>query len=591
MQYAPFSSFLDASFFQTLAAKKLNEYKLDSAPQPLRAEYLQSQQSPRLLLDGESFDATHATQKPTPTVVVCPGTLLNVNTIEEFKAVDKKELLQQQGDRLKEGILNGTALKNPSLLLPFFLLTFCDLKKYNFLYWVAFPVPNRKWLIDETGRLEGTIESEQPAFLIDGDNTKPLEELQLLDRSQAPTIGFLDSSDGEIGWGARNLCFMLHVLGFSSAQIVSVRTNHRRVLTWTKDAQPAEPSWTGWEKNAHGKLLPKTTNLGPLLNPLSLASQAVDLNLKLMKWRIAPDLDLDTIKNTKCLLLGAGTLGSYVARSLLAWGVEHITFVDNGSVSFSNPVRQPLYTYEDCLDGGKPKAETAAAALKRIYPVVKAEGVTMEVPMIGHTLSEGSEERVKGQYDKLVELIEAHDAVFLLMDSRESRWLPAVICRALDKICITAAIGFDSFVVMRHGQSTNTLGCYFCNDVVAPTDSMNDRTLDQMCTVTRPGIAPIVSGYGVEILQSVTQDEATAPHQLRGFLHDFSTVKITGQAYKCCSACSPTVVGAWQRDKWEFVKRALNERGYVEELCGLAQLRQQVDDMELDDDDEDDWEL
>ena len=49
----------------------------------------------------------------------------------------------------------------------------------------------------------------------------------------------------------------------------------------------------------------------------SLADQAVDLNLKLIKWRIAPGLDLEKIKNTKCLLLGAGTLGSYVARNLM----------------------------------------------------------------------------------------------------------------------------------------------------------------------------------------------------------------------------------------------------------------------------------
>ena len=48
-----------------------------------------------------------------------------------------------------------------------------------------------------------------------------------------------------------------------------------------------------------------------------LADQAVDLNLKLIKWRIAPEIDLDVIKNTKCLLLGAGTLGSYVSRNLL----------------------------------------------------------------------------------------------------------------------------------------------------------------------------------------------------------------------------------------------------------------------------------
>lgn len=54
--------------------------------------------------------------------------------------------------------------------------------------------------------------------------------------------------------------------------------------------------------------------------------------------------------------------------------------VDNGRVSYSNPVRQSLFVFEDCMQGGKPKAEAAAESLRKIFPGVVC---TILSPYIG----------------------------------------------------------------------------------------------------------------------------------------------------------------------------------------------------------------
>jgi ubiquitin-like modifier-activating enzyme ATG7 len=108
----------------------------------------------------------------------------------------------------------------------------------------------------------------------------------------------------------------------------------------------------------------------------------------------------------------------------------------------------------------------------------------MSIPMPGHPVSPQAESETKETVDKLERLIQEHDAVFLLMDSRESRWLPTLIGAKENKVVINAALGFDSWLVMRHGSTEGVatsadredhvdkkrLGCYFCNDIVAPTD-------------------------------------------------------------------------------------------------------------------------
>jgi ubiquitin-like modifier-activating enzyme ATG7 len=169
-------------------------------------------------------------------------------------------------------------------------------------------------------------------------------------------------------------------------------------------------------------------------------------------------------------------------------------------------------------------------------------------------------------------------------------------------VAITAAVGFDSFVVMRHGAGVpagsgggggqqaqqpeagvaagssssssgdqqqeqqpeagaggpqqleqsqqeqrqgQRLGCYFCNDVVAPLNSTSDRTLDQQCTVARPGLAPVAGALSVELVAALLQHPlregapasssaeggaalGAVPHMIRGQLSSFGQVRAGG---------------------------------------------------------------
>ena len=134
--------------------------------------------------------------------------------------------------------------------------------------------------------------------------------------------------------------------------------------------------------------------------------------------------------------------------------------------------------------------------------------------MPGHAVSNNDEalNELFSDIDQLEELIKEHDVIFLLTDSRESRWLPTVMSAAHNKICFTIALGFETFLVMRHGLPSHIhnpvvngerLGCYYCNDVVAPRNSVSDRTLDQQCTVSRPALCCMSSAIGVELLTSL----------------------------------------------------------------------------------------
>ncbi|KAG5420447.1 ATG7 [Candida metapsilosis] len=595
-KYTPTQSFVDSSFFTKLAELKLDKFKLDSSSQKIWGFQLQTQNlnkfndTPIIHLDDQSFSQDLPVKEGSRTL---KGELINVNTIEEFKDKNKQELLKHWGQQIEERIINAETF-DVDVFNQFYVWSYSDLKKYKFYYWVAFPILGSEWIIEE----EGPVEAETLQFLQPPSNGQFFqvdknELFSTADKMKSHTFVYYDSCishENRPSVQVKNYLYYLAQLGFKKIDLVVFRPSSSFKQTVSLESIQNPPKVTGWERTSQGKLGPKLADLGSLINPIELANQAVELNLKLMKWRIAPTLDLDIIKKQKVLLLGAGTLGSYVGRALLGWGFKDITFVDNGRVSYSNPVRQPLFNFEDCFsDGGRGelKAQKAADNLKKVYPGVAAKGICLEVPMIGHPVTD--DDKQKALFEQLDGLVESSDVVFLLMDSRESRWLPTVMGAAKDKIVINAALGFDSYLVMRHGSpaKTDRLGCYFCNDVVAPDDSLSDRTLDQMCTVTRPGGALMASSLASELLVSILQQHeksrtkhnettvfGSTPHQIRGFLHNFSQSTLYAPAYIHCSACSEKVITQYNENKWEFVKKCLNEPGYLEDFCGLKKVQE-----------------
>jgi len=655
-KFFQFISCVDPSFWSSYATKKIDKLQLNSDALEIRGfvTFGQTRKGfhlpPRLLVNGSSLEESENSESFYFNV---PGHLYNVNKKEEFRDFNKKQLSQEIGKQILNLIHSGNFLQDPNSLFRFFIISFADLKKFNFIYWFCFPcviAPATKIYCTNSCTLRSTkidIDALTKSFNKFYTLQTPLcfwvdedDEFQLLSKinenlENVKAFCLVDScsTPDYPGWYLRQLvvalathfgidkmtvwCLRELANGFIGTKVLNLTVKNGKLPTSIEECKTV-----GWEKNKQ-KNLPKQMDLKNQMDPVELMGQAQDLNLKLMRWRQLPSLDLDSIQNTKALLLGCGTLGCNVARNLMAWGFRNLVCVDNGRVSYSNPARQNLYTFEDAK-ANEFKAYAAEKRLKQIFPKLNAKGVVLTIPMAGHPVPKDKEDQVEEAFKTLETLIEECDVVFQLTDSREARWLPTLIAQVKGKLCLNVALGFDTYVVLRHGchrpgnleamkNNENTtadperLGCYFCTDIVAPRDSLSDRTLDQQCTVTRPGLAPIASALSTELLVALIHSEekefsksdnrkpvtsrssnklGLLPHQIRGYMTHFQNMLLKAPAFDQCPACCEIVVKLYLEKGWEFVLQGLNSPEYLEEVTGLSKLAMDIPDIDWISDDE-----
>src|SRR3984957_18464836 len=151
----------------------------------------------------------------------------------------------------------------------------------------------------------------------------------------------------------------------------------------------------------------------------------------------------------RVLVVGAGGLGAPALLYLAAAGVGTIGVVDDDAVSLSNLQRQVIHATPDI---GRPKVESAAAAIARLNPHVAVEPHAVRLAV-----------------GKALDLISQHDLVADGSDNFTTRYLVSDACYLAKKPLVTAAVGvFDGTLTTirahergKDGRPNPTYRCLF----------------------------------------------------------------------------------------------------------------------------------
>lgn len=136
-------------------------------------------------------------------------------------------------------------------------------------------------------------------------------------------IGYLNPSPAEEGQPLQNLLtfIALHPTlppSIAALQILSYRRHGLSSLLTLRQTEPLKLRIRArWETDSHGRPIVRHHDLSTAMDPKRRIAEARDLNNNLMRWRVAEGIDLDVIRRANVAILGMGTLGCGVVRTLM----------------------------------------------------------------------------------------------------------------------------------------------------------------------------------------------------------------------------------------------------------------------------------
>jgi molybdopterin/thiamine biosynthesis adenylyltransferase len=135
------------------------------------------------------------------------------------------------------------------------------------------------------------------------------------------------------------------------------------------------------------------------------------------------------LKRARVLVIGAGGLGAPLLQYLAAAGVGTLGIADDDTVSLSNLQRQVIH---DTASVGRPKLESARAAVERINPNVSVELHNLRIDS-----------------SNAAGLVAQYDVVADGSDNFETRYAVADACASEERALVHASVGrFDGQVTV-----------------------------------------------------------------------------------------------------------------------------------------------
>ena len=158
---------------------------------------------------------------------------------------------------------------------------------------------------------------------------------------------------------------------------------------------------------------------------MSLSSEELERYARHIVMREVGGPGQQKLKAARVLVVGAGGIGSPALLYLAASGVGTLGVVDDDKVSLSNLQRQVIH---DTAEIGRPKVESAAAAIARLNPHVKVEANPARLGA-GNAL----------------DLLARYDVVLDGSDNFATRYLVSDACYLAKRPLVSAALGvFDA---------------------------------------------------------------------------------------------------------------------------------------------------